>query len=371
MSELGGLAHETEKHRRPILMTSSTSTTTPTRAAVLPRGCTFTDTDWQALAPFWYPVAFSHEIVHTPYAATLLDERLVVYRLSDRSLVAARDICHHRGVPLSLGHVERDEIVCKYHGLRYDREGRCTCIPAHPGGTISPRLRLQIFPVQERYGLVWVRLVDNGAVPFPEMEEWDDPGYLQVLPESVAMEASAGRQVEGFLDVSHFAFIHAKSFGEPDNPVVPDYRVTKTSAGFVADYISTVRNYSHEHKHLNPPGFLWRRRFEVFLPFAAELTVFFPKNGQLHILNAASPLSARKMRLFVPICRNFDQDAPVQATLDFNHQVFSEDMAIVERQFPEDLPLDLNAEAHFPADQSSIAYRQGLAALGLGRSFTT
>ena len=45
-------------------------------------------------------------------------------------------------------------------------------------------------------------------------------------------------------------------------------------------------------------------------------------------------------------------------------------MAIVERQFPEDLPLDLNAEAHFPADRSSIAYRQGLAALGLGRSFT-
>jgi phenylpropionate dioxygenase-like ring-hydroxylating dioxygenase large terminal subunit len=282
-------------------MTSSLSSTTPTRAAVPPRGCTFTYTDWQALAPFWYPVAFSHQVVQTPYAATLLDERLVVYRLSDRSLVAARDVCHHRGVPLSLGHIERDEIVCKYHGLRYDREGRCTCIPAHPCGAISPRLRLQIFPVQERYGLVWVRLVDNGAIPFPEMKEWDDPGYLQVLPKSVAMEASAGRQVEGFLDVSHFAFVHANSFGEPDNPVVPDYRVRKTPAGFVADYISTVSNYSHEHKDLNPPGFLWRRRFEVFLPFAAKLTVFFPKNGQLHILNVASPVSARKMRLFVPI----------------------------------------------------------------------
>jgi len=64
---------------------------------------------------------------------------------------------------------------------------------------------------------------------------------------------------------------------------VPDYRVTKTSTGLVADYISTVSNYPHEHKHLNPPGFLWRRRFEVFLPFTAKLTVFFPKNGQLHI----------------------------------------------------------------------------------------
>jgi Vanillate O-demethylase oxygenase C-terminal domain len=52
-------------------------------------------------------------------------------------------------------------------------------------------------------------------------------------------EAAAGRQVQGFLDVSHFAFIHAASFGEPDNPVVPDYPITRTTTGFVADYIST------------------------------------------------------------------------------------------------------------------------------------
>jgi phenylpropionate dioxygenase-like ring-hydroxylating dioxygenase large terminal subunit len=331
-----------------------------------PNGCTFSDSDWSALAPFWHPIAFSHEVTTGPYAATLLDERVVVFRLSDGSLTAARDICAHRGVPISLGRVENDEIICKYHGLRYDRNGCCTCIPAHPGGTISPRLRLVTFPVEERFGLVWVRLLDTGALPLPQMDEWSDPDYLQVLPDSVTMGASAGRQVEGFLDVSHFAFVHERSFGEPDNPVVPDYPVLKTSSGFVADYVSTVSNYSHEYKHLNPPGFLWRRRFELFLPFAAKLTVFFPEGGQLHILNAASPISARKTRLFVPICRNFDKEAPLQATLDFNNQVFAEDVAIVERQFPE----DLQAEAHFPADRSSIAYRQGLAALGLSRKFT-
>lgn len=338
--------------------------------AALPRGCTFPESDWRALAQFWHPVAFSHEVTEQPYAATLLDERVVLYRLSDGSLAAARDICYHRGVPLSLGRVEGDVIICKYHGLRYDRNGRCTCIPAHPAGAISPRLRLDMYSVQERYGLVWVRLVDNGPAPLPEMKEWEDPDYIHVLPDSVLIQASAGRQVEGFLDVSHFAFVHVDSFGEPDNPVVPDYPVTATSTGFIADYISTVSNYSHEWKHLNPPDFLWRRRFEVFLPFTPKLTVFFPGGGQLHILNAASPVSARKTRLFVPICRNFDKDAPLQATLDFNHLVFAEDIAIVERQFPEDLPIDLHAEAHFPADRSSIAYRKALAALGLGRVFT-
>ena len=338
--------------------------------SALPRGCTFSEADWRALAPFWYPAAFSHEITDKPYAARLLDERIVVYRLSDGSLVAAKDICFHRGVPLSLGHVENDEIICKYHGLRYNREGRCTCIPAHPHGAISPRLRLQMFHAQEKYGLVWVRLVDNGPLPLPEMNEWSDADYLQVLPESVNIAAAAGRQIEGFLDVSHFAFVHKESFGEPDNPVVPDYKVTKTARGFVADYVSTVSNYAHGYKHLNPSGFQWHRRFEVFLPFTAKLTVTFPGGGLLHILNAASPVSARKTRLFVPLCRNFDKDSPIENTLDFNYQVFAEDIAIVEQQFPEDLPLDLHAEAHFSADRSSITYRKGLAALGLGRNYT-
>jgi vanillate O-demethylase monooxygenase subunit len=183
------------------------------------------------------------------------------------------------------------------------------------------------------------------------------------------MNAAAGRQIEGFLDVSHFSFVHAGSFGEKHNPVVPNYQVTPTATGFHADYVSTVSNYAHGSKHMSPPGFLWRRLFELTLPFTAQLTVFYP-NGQLHILNAASPVSARKTKLFVPICRDFDKDAPLQDTLDFNEQVFAEDQAMVERQYPEDLPISLLDEVHIRADKSSIAYRKGLAALGLGRDYT-
>lgn len=336
----------------------------------LPRDCTFSATDWRALAPFWYPVAFSHEVTTKPFAARLLDERVVLYRISNGDIRAARDICYHRGVPMSMGHIEADEIICRYHGLRYDQAGRCVCIPAHPTGNISPRLHLDMYKAQEAYGLVWVRLVDDGPRPLPQFGAWNDADYLQVLPDDVLINAAAGRQVEGFLDVSHFAFVHRESFGEPDNPVVPDYKITRTPDGFVADYLSTVSNYAHGSKHLNPPGFMWHRRFEVFHPFTAKLTVTFPGGGLLHILNAASPVSARKTRLFVPICRNFDKDSPLEQTLEFNHQVFAEDIAIVESQYPEDLPINSHEEAHFAADRSSITYRKGLAEIGLGRSYT-
>ena len=99
--------------------------------ALVIRGCTFYEFGWRVLAPFWYPVAFSHEVSGRPCAVTLLGEHVVFYCLSNGSLRAARDMCHHRGVPLSASRG-----ICGW---------------------------LDMFSVQERQGLVWVRLMDNGS----------------------------------------------------------------------------------------------------------------------------------------------------------------------------------------------------------------
>ena len=87
------------------------SLTAESETQALPKNCTFNDSDWRALAPHWYPVAFSHEVTTAPYAARLLDERIVLYRLSGGTLTAARDLCLHRGVPLSMVFAEDQAMV--------------------------------------------------------------------------------------------------------------------------------------------------------------------------------------------------------------------------------------------------------------------
>ena len=87
-----------------------------TRSTIYPKDCTFAHSDWDALAPFWYPIAFSREVNDQPIATKLLDQRLVVWRISAGILIA-NDICLHRGIPLSMGFVEGDNLVCKYHGF--------------------------------------------------------------------------------------------------------------------------------------------------------------------------------------------------------------------------------------------------------------
>jgi phenylpropionate dioxygenase-like ring-hydroxylating dioxygenase large terminal subunit len=337
----------------------------------LPRNCTFSRSDWEVLARFWHPVAFSSEVGVAPFAATLLDQRLVLYRHA-KGVSCFTDLCLHRGVPLSMGWVQGDDIVCKYHGFRYAATGQCVDIPAHPGAAIPPKLCLKSYPVLEKFGLVWTCLTNDAPPELPSIPEWDDPTYQHIFPNSIEMEAAAGRQVEGFLDVAHFAWIHTESFGDRDNPVVPRYDVEARPNGLHVEYRSTVSNYpkAMQGSMPLPPDYLWLRVFDVTYPFSARLTVHFPGDGRLVILNAACPISARKTRVFVPIARNFDHDKSLQPVYDFNHQVFAEDKEIVECQCPEDLPIDLLEEVHIRADRTSIEYRKALGALGLGRTYT-
>ncbi|MEJ6550444.1 aromatic ring-hydroxylating dioxygenase subunit alpha [Corynebacterium sp. USCH3] len=367
----------------PTPATPSTGHTPRPGDLPLPRKLTFDPDDWQIIARFWYPVAYSSEVTEGPLGVTLLDKPLVVYRV-DGKVTVADNLCTHRGMMLSLGEDQHDGkgIKCPYHGLRFGQGGRCTEIPAHPSSRIPNRMHLPAYGAVERYGLVWANLAAKpGDVPgvdtdsgIPPVPHWDEDGYQRINCPGIDVAAFAGRQVEGFLDVAHFAFVHDKSFALADQPEVPDYTPQVTADGFETEYWSTMPNIPHdasdEVKAAVPDGFRWLRHFRLHVPFTATLDVHFPGGKHLAMMNTACPVSATQTRLFDARVRNFDTDQPVQDVYDFNLQVFEEDRAMVEAQKPENLPLDPSLEVHIPADKSSIAYRRALRGLGLSQFFT-
>ncbi len=79
--------------------------------------------------------------------------------------------------------------------------------------------------MEERYGLIWTCLAcdPDNPPPLPTMPHWDDAGFQQINCPAFEVKGFAGRQVEGFLDVAHFAWIHTDTFADPDNQQVPDY----------------------------------------------------------------------------------------------------------------------------------------------------
>ncbi|MED4853517.1 amidohydrolase family protein [Caldifermentibacillus hisashii] len=203
--------------------------------------------------------------------------------------------------------------------------------------------------------------------PFPV---WDDDEFQNILPPTLEINGNAGRQIEGFLDVAHFAWVHANSFADRENSFVPSYKVEVTDYGLHAEYISTISNYTKENRHKAPPGFKWLRVFDIYPPLAARLIIYFPNGGTQWILNVPCLISARKTRLFSPMARNFDKDAPLESFYELNLQIFTEDAEMVENQKPEELPIDLTSEAHIAADKTSINYRKLLMQLGMGENYT-
>ena len=339
----------------------------------LPRNCSFDPSDWHLLNQSWFPVAIAAELGSGPVGAVLLDQPLVIYKCGE-AIVVADDLCPHRGVPLSMGSQDGDGIRCIYHGLRFGAGGRCEHVPANPDMTIPDRLHLKTYPVAQKYGLVWTRLRPpaDAAHPrnaIPSMPHWDDAGFQQINCPSIDIGGFAGRQLEGFIDVAHFGFVHLTTFGDPNNTLVPSYVPVPNEVGFSVDYRSSLANYPIGVESTAPEGFVWLRHFEVHLPFTASITVHFPGEARLVVMNCASPMSSRQTRLFCPIARNFDLHIPVEAVHEFNRRVFEEDRRVVEAQKPEYLPLDPTLEAHISADRSSFAYRKGLRAMGFSPIF--
>jgi len=90
------------------------------------------------LRHYWHAVAIAEELKDEPMPARLLDVPIVLWRSGGKA-VALHDLCIHRGTRLSLGWVENDELVCRYHGWSYDCAGACTRIPSLPSERPIPR----------------------------------------------------------------------------------------------------------------------------------------------------------------------------------------------------------------------------------------
>ncbi|MDA8747784.1 Rieske 2Fe-2S domain-containing protein, partial [Litoreibacter sp.] len=103
----------------------------------------------------WYVAGWSKDYTHSLKAQKLLGEDIVFYRQSDGTPAALEDACPHRKLPLSMGQLEGDYVVCGYHGLTFDCAGKCTDSPTQRGMT-PRRAVVRSYPVVDRYRLLWI-----------------------------------------------------------------------------------------------------------------------------------------------------------------------------------------------------------------------
>ncbi|MGH8988275.1 MAG: Rieske 2Fe-2S domain-containing protein [Acidimicrobiales bacterium] len=346
-----------------------------------------------ALRYCWHPVARSADIAERPVRVVLLGEPWVLVRLGDRGALAAfYDRCPHRMAPLSIGSVvstaDRGPVLqCAYHGWCFGAEGRCVEIPALGTGSahVPPRARLSAAAgVSERYGTVFLRPAApepgragasalEALATLPEVEEARDPAFMAGDLPVLRARASAGLLADNFLDMAHFPFVHAATFGS-EEPVVAPMTVERGSGDPFGPWSFTSVS---DHPFLNreDPGVAsgvrpleQRRRvtYRVHAPFHLVLRIDFLDAGGTNVIGFfLQPEADDRARIYSTIWRDDlgHDHQRMQHAVDFEVKVVEEDLAIQEAYDVRFLPLDPTAEVHTRADRTTLELRRMLAEL--------
>jgi phenylpropionate dioxygenase-like ring-hydroxylating dioxygenase large terminal subunit len=337
-----------------------------------PNGTTMEDavsgTGWvdnltPALGAAWYPVAASSEVTDRPLAIELLGVRWVLVRLAGE-LVAFADTCPHRLMPLSAGTACGNTLRCSYHGWEFDAAGTAVLIPSlGPEAPITARARLsRPADLLERYGVVWMAPEPpaSGAVALPE---WDDDQFECRVEPPIQISTGCWQLMDNACDVSHFAFVHAGTFGGEATATSHPRTVTREgwtlSAVYEAPYrvLDDPRTQSGELPELQPT--VQTKTFH--LGATLLLRIVFPMTDSVFtLLIAAQPERAGSTRLYRWFARNdiVGDDSRWEACLDVERKILAEDATALTKFRDYRLPLDLRKEVHVPADKLSLAYRR-------------
>jgi phenylpropionate dioxygenase-like ring-hydroxylating dioxygenase large terminal subunit len=137
----------------------------------------------------------------------LLGEPVALFRAADGRPAALRDRCAHRNAPLSAGWLSDGQLVCPYHGWRFDGAGACRAVPGLCGLAEHPTRAVPAYGTAEQDGLVWVCLEPEAGRPLPAPLP-RAPGHAIALGE-FTLAAGLLDALENFLDSTHTHFVHA------------------------------------------------------------------------------------------------------------------------------------------------------------------
>ncbi|MBA1248330.1 aromatic ring-hydroxylating oxygenase subunit alpha [Pseudomonas luteola] len=318
----------------------------------------------------WYVACTPDEIADKPLGRQICGEKIVFYRGPEGKVAALEDFCPHRGAPLSLGFVRDGALVCGYHGLEMGCDGKTV---AMPGQRVRGFPCIRQYPVEERYGFIWVwtgeaEKADPALIhhlEWADNPEWAYGGGLYHI------NCDYRLMIDNLMDLTHETYVHASSIGQKEiDEAAP---ITKVEG-------DTVITSRHMENIMAPP--FWRMalrgnnladdvpvdRWQIcrFTPpshVLIEVGVAHAGKGGYEadpkykassiVVDFITPETETSIWYFWGMARNFrPEDEALTATIrEGQGKIFSEDLEMLERQqqnllaYPERQLLKLNIDA--------------------------
>ncbi|MAF84125.1 MAG: aromatic ring-hydroxylating dioxygenase subunit alpha [Gammaproteobacteria bacterium] len=338
---------------------------------------------------FWYPIIKSDELGHDmPEKAMVLGVNLVAFRDENGEARVLSDTCTHRGAslggPWSMGSAPRIVdgcVVCPYHGWEFGGDGECKNIPSIGYGTKTPpRAKVDSYPVQEKYGIVFAFLGDEpeeSRSPLLEVEEYGQEGWtandILVLDVPYYYE----RSIENGLDPAHNEFVHPTHGHQGVN------RDTYKTSEYETEDHNQGWGFWFMHEFDSPPlpqkgdetapdgdtpwGDAKTQRSKIFAgggtygPNIMPTYINLTEDKMFRQYFFEQPVDEHRTKIFFLNMRNFILDPKNNQAIHARNAVIAgQDIVILTDLNPTRTPLSPTKEVLMPADKAIVAYRDWL-----------
>ena len=318
----------------------------------------------------WYVAAWDNEVGREPFARTILNEPVVLFRIESGEAVALEDRCCHRQLPLSLGRIIGDGLQCGYHGLEFDRTGACVQVPGQTKVPLDARVKS--YPVVEKWNWLWIWMGDPALADTASIPDWhwvDDRDWRTVKGNGgtpLAVACDYRLITDNLLDIAHLTYVHASSIG---NEAIVEFPIKTERSERMITMIRDVPNRPAA------PFYQWAGKFDGnvdrWLITTVEMPAYVVNDAgcvdvgtdtrpghrdhgvEMRVLNLPTPETETTTHYFYAHSRHFgleDDDVEDAYKTQFT-QVFLEDKVVLEAQqrmmtmTPDAPSVDINTDA--------------------------
>lgn len=314
---------------------------------------------------FWYPIGLSSEITgEKPFRAQVFGLPFVAFRDEAGAAHVVSDTCVHRGGALHKGWIKGGRVVCPYHGWAYGGDGRCTRVPSlGDDAKIPARAKVDAYPVQERYGIVFAFLGDLPEAerpPLYDVPEYGQPGW-KCQTYVLNLNAYYQRSMENGMDPIHNEFVHPLQ-GAPK--MDPEFQRNQTPMSDIPWGAKFFLPFGEKKDNTTLAGDRTGARTGAAgswyqgpnqLVTWIELTA----TNAFHQYLFEQPVDENHTRIFFLNMRNWlMEDKHDKRIEELTLQIVHEDIAILENLNPVRTPDTNNKEILLPSDHAVFRYRE-------------
>lgn len=170
--------------------------------------------NWSVLPEAWYFTFQSRDLKPRQIRSfILLNQKIVIFRGSSGKVHALDSFCPHMGTDLEKGKVIGDRLQCFFHHWEFDGKGLCQKIPALLGADLKNGVDhgLYSYPVEEKYGLIWIYAGKVPAVPVLDVPDLVGKKHIARLGRRNTNRSHHHISMINGLDPQHLKTVHGLS----------------------------------------------------------------------------------------------------------------------------------------------------------------